>query len=276
MGKRRLFCEISPLTYKISVFKCRTVRYLKDFFSFVKFAREKSQERLPVSIYKHSSLIRRRLGNVDLRLQENKAVNLGLAAPKVSGILIRPGETFSFWRLVGKCSAKKGYREGLTISRGNLGKGIGGGMCQFTNMIHWLVLHTPLEIAEHHHHDGLDLFPDYGRKVPFGTGTSILYNYLDYRFKNNTDMTFQLIVYTDEEFFHGEIRAEGELSVKYHIKVEDECFMEREDGVYRYGKVFRVCVDKATGELIERKLIKTNWARVMYDVSGIDVVKKTG
>jgi vancomycin resistance protein VanW len=30
---------------------------------------------------------------------------------------------------------------------------VGGGLCQFTNLLHWVALHSPLEIAEHHHHD---------------------------------------------------------------------------------------------------------------------------
>jgi len=47
-------------------------------------------------------VLRRTLGNVDLQLQENKAVNLSLAAPHINGVLIRPGETFSFWHLVGR------------------------------------------------------------------------------------------------------------------------------------------------------------------------------
>ena len=62
---------------------------------------------LPVNVYSHNSLIRRRLGTVDLALQENKSVSLGLAAPHIDGTLIRPGETFSFWTLVGRCSAKR-------------------------------------------------------------------------------------------------------------------------------------------------------------------------
>lgn len=49
-------------------------------------------------------------------LQENKAVNLAIAAPKVNGIIIRPNETFSFWKLVGSDSEKKGYKDGLTIT----------------------------------------------------------------------------------------------------------------------------------------------------------------
>lgn len=44
-------------------------------------------------------------------LQNNKAVNLGIAAPKVNSVIIRPGETFSFWKLVGRTSIKKGYKE---------------------------------------------------------------------------------------------------------------------------------------------------------------------
>lgn len=115
---------------------------------------------------------------MDSTLQENKATNLAIAAPKVSHIVIRPKEVFSFWSLVGSCSEKKGYKEGLIIKSGAPDKDIGGGMCQFTNLIHWLILHTPLKVVEYHHHDGVDLFPDYGRQVPFGVGTSIMYNYI--------------------------------------------------------------------------------------------------
>ena len=196
--KRKLFCQISPTTYRISVQKCRCMRHLRDWTSGKTFAAEKSDEPLPMLIYRHKSLIRRKLGNVHMDLQENKAVNLSLAAPKVTGILIRPGETFSFWHLVGSLSPKKGYLEGLAISNGEPKRGTGGGMCQFTNLIHWMILHTPLQIVEHHHHDGLDLFPDFNRQIPFGTGTSIVYNYLDYRFYNPTDATYQLIVYVTD------------------------------------------------------------------------------
>lgn len=267
--KRKLFCEISPLTYKISVAKCKLARILKDAIFNRHIAKTKQAETLPVIIYAHKSLIRRKLGDVNMQLQENKASNLKLAAPKVSGIIIKPGETFSFWRLVGSCTERQGYKAGLIISKGVTNQGIGGGMCQFTNLIHWLVLHTTLEITEHHHHDGVDLFPDFGRQVPFGVGTSIKHNYLDYRFKNTTDMTFQLIVYTTEEYLCGELRAEKPLAVKYHIKAENEYFSKQEDGIYRNNTIFRQCIDKISGNLLEQKLIKVNHAKVMYDPQNI-------
>ena len=269
--KRKLFCEISPFTYKISVLKCRTVKRIKNVLSQDKFAKEKSDERLPVVIYKHNSLIRRTLGNVDKVLQDNKAVNLSIAAPKVNGIIIKPGEVFSFWKLVGSTTEKKGYKDGLTISNAKTSRGTGGGMCQFTNLIHWMVLHSPLEIVEHHHHDGYDLFPDFNRQVPFGTGTSIVYNYLDYRFKNNTDAAFQLVVYVTDTHLCGELRATEALDKSYHIASEDEHFVREGDTVYRKGRVYRSTIDKRSGNIIKKELLRENHAKVMYDTSNIKI-----
>ncbi len=273
MKKRKLFCEISPLTYKISVSKGIILRNIQDFFSFNKFAKKKSEDILPIIIYKSNSLIRRTLGNVNLILQENKAVNLAIAAPKVNKILVEPGETFSFWKLVGLPKESEGYKMGLTISSGQATEGIGGGMCQFTNLIHWLVLHTPLEIVEHHHHDGIDLFPDFNRQVPFGTGTSILYNYIDYRFKNNTNQPYQIIVYVTKEYLCGEIRSTEPLNLSYHITAENEFFSKEDNVVYRNGEIYRTIVDKKTGNTIKKELIKTNHAKVMYDTSNL-VIKE--
>ncbi len=263
--RKKLFCEINPVTYKISVMKCRFLRYLVWLFGGKKYAHAFSEERLPVVVYKHKSLIRRKLGNVDRELQENKAINLKLAAPKVSHILIRPNETFSFWRLVGRASKRKGYREGLIIKGNRTDKGIGGGMCQFTNLIHWMILHSPLDITEHHHHNGLDLFPDFNRQIPFGTGTSIMYNYLDYQFTNNTDNTFQLIVYTDETYLCGELRCIKELEHSYHIIEEDSYFSLESDGYYRNNKIYREVYNKSSGELIDKELIIQNHSKVMYE-----------
>lgn len=268
---RKLFCEISPLTYQISMAKCRMIRRIEDLFSAQPFAKVKQSEPLPVLIYKHASLIRRKLGNTQPELQENKAVNLAISAPKVNGILIGPGETFSFWRLVGSATESKGYKEGVTISNAEAKPGIGGGMCQFTNLLHWMILHTPLKITEHHHHDGIDLFPDFNRQVPFGTGTSIVYNYLDYRFKNESSVTYQLITYVTDTHLCGELRASEALPVKYHIQTENEHFVRIDDTVYRRGQVYRTCIDKVTGNEISRELIRDNNAKVMYDTTHLCV-----
>ncbi len=262
---RKQFCEISPFTYRLSTEKEILKRHLKDLFHKTAFAKERADSPLPVLIYSHNSLIRRRLGNVDMRLQENKATNLALAVKRIDGLIIHPGETFSVWKMIGRTTQRKGYKEGLTIAKGRPDKGIGGGLCQLSNLIHWMVLHSELTITEHHHHDALDLFPDFGRQIPFGTGTSISYNYIDYRIKNETENTYQLRLRVDDEYLRGELRAMQKLPHTFHIHAENE-FFSRENGiVYRNGEVYRDTIDRATGKTVDSRLIRTNHARVMYD-----------
>ena len=262
---RRLFCELGPWAYRISTRKEIFLRDCRDLFSGAHFSRERADTLLPTVVYRHSSLIRRKLGEVDTVLQENKAENLRLAIPHVSGILIKPGETFSFWKLVGDCTARKGYREGLVIKGGMPDRGVGGGMCQFTNLLHWMALHSPLQIAEHHHHNGVDLFPDYGRKLPFGCGTSILYNYRDYRLYNPTGQPFQFVVWLDETDLNGELRTTRPLAQRWHIREDEAWFEEGADGaLYRHNKIYRRTIDAKTGAQLCEELLLENRARVMY------------
>ena len=262
---RKLFCEISPFTYRLSMEKEILKRHLKDFIHKIRFAKERTTDNLPVVIYRHNSLIRRRLGNVNMQLQENKATNLALAVKNIDGLLIRPGETFSVWKQIGRTTERKGYKEGLVIAKGAPGQGIGGGLCQLSNLIHWMVLHSDLTIAEHHHHDALDLFPDYGRQIPFGTGTSISYNYIDYRVRNDTNNTYQLRLWVDGEYLRGELRAVDPQPHTFHIHAENEYFSREGDVIYRNGQVYRDTIDASTGNVIESQLIRTNHARVMYE-----------
>ena len=270
------FSQWSPLTYKIAVEKNIAQRRLKDAFSKETFASEKQAQPLPHLIYAHNSLIRRTLGQVDPRLQDNKAVSLGLAAPCVNGILIRPGETFSFWRLVGRCTEKRGFLPGMVLHNGTPKEGVGGGMCQFTNLLHWMALHSDLTITERHHHDDYDLFPDFGRQVPFGVGTSILYNYLDYRLRNDTRDIYQILVHSDGTYLRGELRCTAAPDHVWHVSWEEEYFSREMGRWYRNNNVFRRKVDKATGQTVEKHLLQQAHAKVLYDEQYIDPAKKKG
>ena len=272
--KRKMFCEISPFTYRLSVEKEILKRHLKDALRKTPFAKERTDSALPVLIYRHNSLIRRRLGNVDMQLQENKATNLSLAVTHIDGLLIRPGETFSVWKQIGRTTKRKGYKEGLTIAKGQPSKGVGGGLCQLSNLIHWMVLHSELTITEHHHHDGLDLFPDFGRQIPFGTGTSISYNYIDYRVKNPTANTYQLRLWVDGEYLCGELRAEEQQPHSFHIHAENEYFSREGGEIYRNGEVYRDTIDRTTGKCVDSQLIRTNHAKVMYDCPPGTVIRE--
>ena len=261
---RRLFCDISPTCYEISLRKEYLLRDIKDLFSFEKFAKTKGEE-LPIIIKSHTSILRRKLHGVDMQLQENKVTNLRLASRKINGLIIHPGETFSFWRLVGHPSKQSGYKEGLTIGRQGFKPGIGGGLCQLANMIHYLVLNSPLQTTELHHHSDA-LFPDERRTVPFGTGTSVFYKNLDYRFKNTLNQDVQLLLWVDEDNLCGELRCVNELPNRYKLVEENSHFVkEKEDYYYRISQVYRVTIDKKTNKEIKKELILDNHSRVMYD-----------
>ncbi|MCI9450071.1 MAG: VanW family protein [Clostridiales bacterium] len=261
---RRLFCEISPTCYKLSVKKEQFKRVLYDLSGKEKIAREKNRELLPDIVKSHSSILLRRLVGVDMKLQENKVTNIKLACGKIDRIVIKPGETFSFWKTVGKVTKKGGYKEGLIIGKNGLGSGFGGGICQMANMIHWLVLNSPLSVTELHHHTDA-LFPDERRRVPFGTGTSVLYNYLDYRFKNTTDQNVQLVAWVEDGELCGELRCEREFPFRYKLVEEDHHFRKEGDRYYRISQVYRLVIERATGEVVKKELVLDNHSLVMYD-----------
>ena len=262
--RRKLFCEYGPICYKISVVKEAIIKDLKDLKNGRKIARKIDKNNLEYIWKGDTKILLRNLHGVDMELQKNKVTNLNIASKKIDGLIIYPGEEFSFWNIVGKSTKKKGYLEGLVINNGKLGKGIGGGLCQMANMIHWLVLHTPLQVTELHHHSDA-LFPDSKRRVPFGIGTSISYKAIDYRFKNTTNYPVQLRIWLDDTMLYGEIRSDVPLNEKYKVVEEDHHYAKEDEIFYRNSKVYKLVIDKETKKEIKKELILNNHSKVMYD-----------
>lgn len=267
--ERVLFCQRGKICYKISLAKEYLLRDVKDAARIVKgekFAAEQTEEYLPVIVKGHFSLITRKLNGVDMRLQENKALNLAIAAAEIDGLIIRPGETFSFWRCIGNPTEEKGYAEGLTISGTELKSGIGGGLCQLANLIHWLILNSPLKVTELHHHSDA-LFPDEKRRVPFGTGTSVFYKNVDYRFRNDSSQSVQLKIWIKDDYLFGELRSEEAFPYRYRLTEEDHRFVCENGVFYRCSRVYRETISRKSGENLSKELILENHSRVMYDHS---------
>lgn len=166
MGKTLRVSEIHPLFYQARIKQKIWFRFLINMKYRKKFAKNFNKTSAPFSCKKHQSLLRRRLGDSDPKLQDSKIINLSIASRTIDGITINPGEVFFFWELVGKTTKDKGYIEGMQLSMGEVKTGIGGGICQLANLLYWMALHTPLKVIERHHHS-FDQFPDSGRVLPF-------------------------------------------------------------------------------------------------------------
>ncbi len=230
------------------------------------FASEISHERFSYTCKKHQSLLRRRLGNSDPQLQENKIKNLQIACPTIDGIVIRPGETFSFWRQLGEATAAKGYHEGMQLSRGEVVRGVGGGLCQLANLLYWMALHTPLEVVERHHHS-FDPFPDENRVLPFGSGAGVFFNYIDLRFHNPTDNSFQIKLWLTGEHLKGAVYSDRETPHSYHVFERDHRFILENDRNYRENEIWRSVIDRRTGNTVREELIVRNHAEVKYELN---------
>ena len=259
MAHPRLRRLLRPLRIR----QLRWARRWSDWRTGVHFAAQQSPSPLPVRLIRHRSLLLRRLGDTDPLLQHNKVVNLRLAAPPLHGLLIRPGETLSIWRRVGRPTAERGYLDGVQLSQGRVTVGVGGGLCQLANLIHWMALHSPLELVERHHHS-FDPFPDAGRVLPFGSGASLFYNYVDLRFRNPTTQTLQLLVWLDETHLCGELRAEELPPVAYHVRESDHHFEHCGDQTYRCNQLWQQQLDRRSGELVNERLLYSNRSLVMY------------
>ena len=262
---RKRLSEIHPLVYKTRIQQKRLFRRLDDMAKGRAFSDEKLPASLPFSCKKHQSLLRRRLGNSDPELQENKVENLKIACPTIDGILIKPGETFSFWRQVGEATAEKGYCEGMQLSRGEVVRGVGGGLCQLANLLYWMALHTPLEIAERHHHS-FDPFPDENRVLPFGSGAGVFYNYIDLRFFNPTELTFQIKLLLTDQHLKGAILSDAETPFSYHVFEKKHRFLQKDGRNFRENEIWREIIDRRTGNRVNEELLVTNFSEVKYDL----------
>lgn len=204
-----------------------------------RFAKERQEASLPCSHFSHATPLLRDLQGAEMRYQHNKITNLRLAAARLDGILLRPGETFSFWRLVGKPTRRKGYLDGMVLFLGHVGYDVGGGLCQMTNLIFWMTLHTPLTVVERYRHSH-DVFPDSNRTLPFGSGATCAYPHRDLMIRNDTDQIFQLRVRVGTENLEGEWLSENPPNFRYEV-VERDHRMERGPwgGYIRHNELYR-------------------------------------
>lgn len=271
--KQRL-TERYPALYPLAVRVHRVRQHWRWYRSDVAWASERTTERLPVRIKRHNSLLRRTLSEDEMHLQHGKVRNLELASAAFDGLVIRPGEEVSFNRIVGDCTRAKGYVEGMRLSNGEALAGVGGGICQLANLIHWMALHSPMTVTERSEHS-FDPFPDNGRVLPWGTGCSIVYNYVDLCFRNDTDITFAFSVRVGERYLEGELRASESPDYSYSVFARDEQFVRLGAEYFRRNEIWRSVIDRRTGTQVDEELLRRNCALVKYVPTGVDVIDMT-
>lgn len=242
----------------------RLRRTIKWYTGKQKYVSTIAKQPYPYLVKKHKTLLRRQLKDVDMWYQENKIFNLKIAIKKLNRIIVKPGETFSYWKQIGRPTKRKGYTEGMVLHYGTFKPGTGGGLCQLSNLLYWITLHTRLTVIERHRHS-YDVFPDAKRTQPFGSGATCAYNYLDLQIYNNTKNLFQLCLHLTDTHLIGEWRALKPEIMTYEVYEKNHKITHEHWGGYvRHNTIYRK-VFNGKREQIDDEYITENHALMMYN-----------
>ncbi len=117
---------------------------------------------------------------------KDRTTNLRLAANKINGTVLMPGEIFSYNKVVGRRTIAAGYKEAKIYQDGQVIDGLGGGICQISSTLFNAVLYANLEIVERRNHQ---FVPSYS---PAGRDATVVYGSQDFKFKNTRNYPIKI------------------------------------------------------------------------------------
>ena len=118
---------------------------------------------------------------------QKRTTNLRLAANKINGTVLMPGETFSYNKVVGERTIAAGYQEAPIYVSGKVVDGLGGGICQITTTLYNAVVYANLDIVERSNHQ---FVPSY---APASRDATVVYGSIDFKFKNNRNYPIKIV-----------------------------------------------------------------------------------
>ncbi|MCF0125659.1 MAG: VanW family protein [Clostridia bacterium] len=118
---------------------------------------------------------------------KNRTTNLILAANKINGTVLMPGETFSYNKTVGARTIAAGYKEAPIYVSGEVVDGLGGGICQITTTLYNAVVYANLEIVQRTNHQFIPSYAGASRDA------TVVYGAIDFQFKNNRNYPIKLV-----------------------------------------------------------------------------------
>jgi vancomycin resistance protein YoaR len=127
-----------------------------------------------------------------------RSYNLRIAASKLDGHVLLPGETFDFNEVVGPRDEANGYKVAPVIAEGELVDGIGGGTCQISGTLHGAAFFAGLEVVERYPHTRPSSY------IKLGLDATVVYPTINFRLKNS----FPFPVVIHQTVKNGIVRAE--------------------------------------------------------------------
>lgn len=196
----------------------------------------------------------------------NRATNLYLACMSIDGLVLNPGEVFSYNKTLGERTEEKGYRPGAAYVGNTTEALIGGGICQVATTMYYCALYSDLEILERECHQFATVYS------PLGVDATVSYGWLDFRFRNNTD--HPILIKASASGGSTTVTFYGTDDKDYYIDIES-VVLERYDPETEY-------VDKTAEGIPEGEVITTSYTgykvatyRCKYDKETKELISRT-
>ena len=117
----------------------------------------------------------------------NRSNNLKLASDKINGVVLMPGEEFSYNKIVGERTIAAGYKEAKIYSNGQVIDGLGGGICQISSTLYNSVLKANLEVTERRNHQFVTSY------LKAGLDATVVYGSTDFKFVNSRQYPIKIV-----------------------------------------------------------------------------------
>ncbi len=174
----------------------------------------------------------------------DRTTNLQLAASKINGTVLMPGETFSYNQVVGERTISAGYKEAPIYVSGEVVDGLGGGICQITSTLYNAVLYANLEIVERSNHQ---FVPSY---VTASRDATVVYGAIDFKFKNNRDYPIKLVCSVSGGIARFDIYG---LRTDNEYEVEISSYVTGTTSTSTYSEAYRIL--KQNGQVVSSELL---------------------
>ncbi len=116
----------------------------------------------------------------------SRTTNLRIAASKINGTILMPGEKFSFNQVVGERTIAAGYKNAAIFVNGQVEDGLAGGICQISSTLYDAVIAANLQITERHNHSLLTSY------LPGGKDATVVWGRYDFQFVNNREYPIKI------------------------------------------------------------------------------------
>lgn len=183
--------------------------------------------------------------------QKDRTTNLKLAAEKINGTVLMPGEVFSYNTVVGKRTIDAGYKEAKIYVNGEVVDGLGGGICQVSSTLYNAALYANLEIVERRNHQ---FVPSYAGA---GLDATVVYGSIDFQFKNTRNYPIKIQCSVDRGICNFQIYGLKE-ETEYEVNVWANVISRSKTAIK--SKAYRQL--KLNGEVVSTQLLSSDTYKV--------------